>query len=115
MGIAEQGLEDPTRYTEIQDLVEIDNLIDHLIVKMYYDTGDWGGFKNYFMGRNPEDNKFYFLQLGLRLFRGKSKQEYQRKPDGNRSRRFACSALYKITRKQGIPPAFRRSSPPPYV
>lgn len=59
--IAEAGLEDPERYGQIKELVEIDNFIDHLIVKMFYGTGDWGGSKNYFMGRHPEANKFYFF------------------------------------------------------
>ena len=59
--LAESGLQDPVRYQQVTELVDIDNFIDHLIVKMFYATGDWGGAKNYFMGRRPDTNQFYFF------------------------------------------------------
>lgn len=61
MAIAEGGLASDEAYMQVNERVDIDSFIDHMIVKMWGATQDWGGFKNYFMARNRNGGKFVFF------------------------------------------------------
>lgn len=59
--IARGGLEGDEAYQQIQQAVDLDNLCDDMILRIYSGDEDWGAVQNLYIAGNPQEGGFKFF------------------------------------------------------